>query len=387
MAGKFREQLGFGGPSHDAKWLALREYVCKMVARSVDLTVSLSLQAHQKQIASIADQICATCPTLFSPVHISIVLSRTRRAMLEQFIVSKANEMRYRRSLVQNPNPLPHTRFAPYPQPTMPQNHHSVGPIRVQSYLPLQAGHPFVRLTSPTPDPRRIVTQEIVKVETPVQAPINFESPLSHTLTYPTPRPLTTDGDEPVHPSSPSSSVAHSNPTSGSSEEDEESASGRSVSPLMLSPIDASEEVPEEVLEEASGQPGQRTPTPEPRRNVTPMISPSPRARVRQDSVSSVSSEEYEPQWIRVKSESVAQNEVHNFLASRNPPLSQLYPYLIAYGCTDMIHIKAMSRWPDDEIRVVVGKMMTVECEDASPTKPMDWDMFRHFLRETNASW
>ncbi|TFK62031.1 hypothetical protein BDN72DRAFT_411172 [Pluteus cervinus] len=75
-------------------------------------------------------------------------------------------------------------------------------------------------------------------------------------------------------------------------------------------------------------------------------------------------------------------DDLHEFLASCNPPLTNLRPYLIAYGCTSMAHVANISQWSNRDIRRAVEKIKLMKCRDAQPVKPIDWDVFRHHIQK-----
>ncbi|TFK62032.1 hypothetical protein BDN72DRAFT_411216 [Pluteus cervinus] len=75
-------------------------------------------------------------------------------------------------------------------------------------------------------------------------------------------------------------------------------------------------------------------------------------------------------------------DDLHEFLASCNPPLTDLHPYLLAYGCTSMAYIANISQWSNRDIRRVVEKIKLMKCRDVPPVKPIDWDVFRHHVKK-----
>ncbi|TFK62146.1 hypothetical protein BDN72DRAFT_848980 [Pluteus cervinus] len=78
--------------------------------------------------------------------------------------------------------------------------------------------------------------------------------------------------------------------------------------------------------------------------------------------------------------------EVHDFLASCKPSLTHLYPYLVAYGCTDLDYLQVMFELPDSDLQVVLESMKVVEgVLEAKPVKPMDWVVLKHFIRKLRA--
>ncbi|TFK62144.1 hypothetical protein BDN72DRAFT_964738 [Pluteus cervinus] len=76
--------------------------------------------------------------------------------------------------------------------------------------------------------------------------------------------------------------------------------------------------------------------------------------------------------------------ELHDFLALCKPSLTHLYPYLVAYGCTDMVYIRVMSEWSDSDLQTVLANIKTIEAVDGKPVKPIDWDVLRHSIRKLN---